>query len=125
MPKRTRSGEEIESRNRADQAVYAAERMLKDTGDKLAAGDRAAIESAIADAKKAIEANDTAAINRALEALTTAQHKAAESLYRQQQPGGPPRPEAGAEPGAGPSASGGGEQPGGDVIDAEVVDEDK
>ena len=117
--------EEIEARNRADQSVYAAERLLKDTGDKLAAGDRAAIESAIADAKKAIEANDTAAINRALEALTTAQHKAAETLYRQQQPGGAPRPEAGAEPGTGPSAPGGGEQPGGDVIDAEVVDEDK
>ena len=28
--------EEIETRNRADQAVYGAERMLKDTGDKLA-----------------------------------------------------------------------------------------
>src|SRR5476649_2796701 len=26
--------EEIESRNKADQAVYGAERMLKDTGDK-------------------------------------------------------------------------------------------
>ena len=52
MPKRTKRREEIESRNRADQAVYAAERMLTDTGDKLAAGDRAAIESAIADAKK-------------------------------------------------------------------------
>ena len=29
--------EEIETRNRADQAVYAAERMLKDAGDKLGA----------------------------------------------------------------------------------------
>src|ERR1700756_795896 len=32
--------EEIEARNRADQAVYAAERMMKDSGDKLAAADR-------------------------------------------------------------------------------------
>ena len=31
--------DEIEARNRADQTVYAAERMLRDTGDKL--GDRA------------------------------------------------------------------------------------
>ena len=29
--------EEIETRNRADQAVYAAERMVKDSGDKLSA----------------------------------------------------------------------------------------
>src|SRR5712675_1790317 len=39
--------EEIETRNRADQAVYGAERMLKDTGDKLTASDKAGIEQAI------------------------------------------------------------------------------
>src|SRR5205085_5517672 len=33
--------EEIETRNRADQAVYGAERMLKDTGDKLSSSDKA------------------------------------------------------------------------------------
>ena len=37
--------EEIEARNRADQAVYGAERMLKDTGDKLRPADRQAIET--------------------------------------------------------------------------------
>src|SRR5690349_6637006 len=34
--------EEIELRNRADQAVYGAERLIKDTGEKLAASDRQA-----------------------------------------------------------------------------------
>jgi molecular chaperone DnaK len=117
--------EEIESRNRADQAVYGAERMLKDTGDKLAAGERGAIESAVADLKKAIESNDAAAMNRAMDALTQAQHKAAESLYRQQQPGGPaPGGDAGAGAGAASNAGATG-QPDGDVIDAEVVDEEK
>ena len=33
--------EEIETRNRADQAVYAAEKMLQDMGDKLSASDKA------------------------------------------------------------------------------------
>src|SRR5246500_1638162 len=61
--------EEIEARNRADQAVYAAERMMKDTGDKLSAADRAAIESAAESVKKALESNDAAAINRSMEAL--------------------------------------------------------
>ena len=37
--------EEIETRNRADQAVYAAEKMLQDMGDKLAGADKAAVES--------------------------------------------------------------------------------
>src|SRR4026209_2989352 len=50
--------DEIEARNRADQAVYGAERFIKDTGDKLSAGDRQAIESAAESLKKALESND-------------------------------------------------------------------
>src|SRR5712664_1187637 len=76
--------EEIEVRNRADQAVYGAERLIKDTGDKLSAADKQAIESAMEAVKKATEGTDAAAIERALEGLTSAQHKAAESLYKQQ-----------------------------------------
>ena len=116
--------EEIEARNRADQAVYGAERFLKDAGDKLGAGERSAIESAVADLKKAIEGNDAAATTRAMEMLTQAQHKAAEAMYRQQQtPGGP-------TPGGDAGGATGGSQPGsgsqsGDVIDAEVVDDEK
>src|SRR6266704_1822277 len=79
--------EEIEVRNRADQAVYGAERLLKDTGDKLSASDKQAIETAMEAAKKAIESNDAAAIQQALDQLTASQHKAAESLYKQQAAG--------------------------------------
>src|SRR5882757_8791830 len=71
--------EEIEVRNRADQAVYAAERLLKDTGDKLSAGEKQAIEEAMEAVKKANEGTDGGAIQKALDQLTTAQHKAAES----------------------------------------------
>jgi molecular chaperone DnaK len=113
--------EEIEARNRADQAVYGAERMLKDSGDKLSASDKQAIEAAIDAVKKAGESNDAAAIQRALDQLTSAQHKAAESLYRQTQGGGGPGGEAGTS-GAGPTGESG---PKSDVIDAEVVDEGK
>ena len=122
--------EEIELRNRADQAVYGAERMIKDTGEKLSATDRQAIEAAIEAARKANEGTDASAIQKALDQLTSAQHRAAESLYRQQAagsadgaPGG--AGSAGATP---PGAGGSGAKPGsssGDVIDAEVVDEGK
>src|SRR5205814_1778598 len=54
--------EEIEARNKADQAVYGAERLIKDTGDKLSAADRQAIETAIEALKKANEGGDAAAI---------------------------------------------------------------
>jgi molecular chaperone DnaK len=118
--------EEIEVRNRADQAVYQAERLVKDTGDKLGASDKHAIEQAIEAVKQASAGSDAAAITRALDQLTQAQHKAAESLYKQQSAG----PSSGSGPGdAGGAASGGGAsgsaKAGGDVIDAEVVDEGK
>ena len=74
--------EEIEARNKADQAVYAAEKMLLDMGSKLAQGDKAAVETAIESLKSAISANDAAAMNRAMEQLTQAQHRAAEALYK-------------------------------------------
>jgi molecular chaperone DnaK len=118
--------EEIEMRNCADQAVYGAERLVKDTGDKLSASDKQAIESAIETLKKAIEGQDASAIQRALDSLTTVQHRAAESLYRQQQTPGAGSPGGGAasgQSGAGGSSTSGQAQ--GDVIDAEVVDEGK
>src|SRR3954470_3152729 len=75
--------EEIETRNRADQAVYAAEKTLADMGDKLPPGDKASVESAIEALKTAVNANDVTAMNKAMEQLTQAQHKMAEALYKQ------------------------------------------
>jgi molecular chaperone DnaK len=113
--------------------VYQAERMLKDAGDKLSAAEKQPVEAAIEALKSALEKGDATAVNAALEALTAAQHKAAEALYRQAQTPGPgPGAEAGAGAGAGagfnPGAQQGGGQPranDGDVIDAEVVEEDR
>jgi len=110
--------EEVETRNRADQAVHAASTFLKESGDKVQASDRMAIESAVNDVKQALEANDAAAINRTLEALMQAQGKAAQELYKQAASAGP----AGAGDAGG--AAGGG-APQGDVIDAEVIDDEK
>src|SRR5438552_4771206 len=120
--------EEIETRNHADQAAYAADKMLKDAGDKISPADRAQVESTIEDLKKAIEKGDVAEMKRTMEALNTAQHRAAEAMYKNASasPGGAA---GGAQPGAGsagPSqpADGGGSAAG-DVIDAEVVEEEK
>jgi molecular chaperone DnaK len=118
--------EEIEARNRADQAVYAAERFVKDMSDKLSPADKTAIETATDSLRKAIDANDAAGINRAMEELNQAQHKAAASLYHPPATGGPgagPTPPGGAAESSGPAS--GQERAAGDVIDAEVVDEGK
>src|SRR6187551_3107853 len=69
--------EEIETRNRADQSVYAAEKMIADMGDKLAASDKASVEAAIETLKTAISANDVDGMTRGMEQLTQVQHKAA------------------------------------------------
>jgi molecular chaperone DnaK len=121
--------EEIETRNKADQAVYAAEKMLQEMGDKIAASDKSAVENAVEGVKKAIADNDVAAMNRAMDLLTQMQHKAAEALYKNA--GAPGSPGAGGSGSSeGPSASGSAGSPGsgaqgsqGDVIDAEVVDD--
>jgi len=119
--------EEVETRNQADHVLYEAEKMMRDTGDKLAGSDKAAIESAIEELRKAIGSNDTAGMTRAMEQLRQAQHRAAEALYKQAGAQGA----SGAEGAQGaPGASGAGAEAQGapaqgDVIDAEVVDEEK
>jgi molecular chaperone DnaK len=122
--------EEIEARNKADQAVYGAERFIKDSGDKLPAADRQAIETAAESLKKALEAGDAAAINRGMEELMQAQHKAAASLYQQASSTGQGTASgggssAGSGQGGGREGASGGSDAKGDVIDAEVVDEGK
>jgi molecular chaperone DnaK len=118
--------EEIETRNHADQAVYGAEKLVREAGDKLSPADRAPIETAIEELKKAIERNDTAEMKRTMEALNTAQHRAAEAMYKNAQGGpGAGGPGAAGQPGgSGPASAGGGASQG-DVIDAEVVEEEK
>jgi molecular chaperone DnaK len=118
-----RRKEEIETRNQADQAAYAAERMVKDAGDKLPAADRQPIESAIEELKKAIEKNDLDEMKRRLEALNAAQHKAAEAMYRTASASGGGAP--GSDPGGSAGPTGGAGRDAGDVIDAEVVEEEK
>jgi molecular chaperone DnaK len=119
--------EEIETRNKADQAVYGAEKMLQEMGDKLAAADKSAVENAVEGVKKAIADNDVAAMNRAMDLLTQMQHKAAEALYKSAGAPGAGGAEGSAGSGGPGStgsqgASGSGSQQG-DVIDAEVVDD--
>jgi molecular chaperone DnaK len=116
--------EEIEAKNQLDSMVYQMEKMLRESGDKISGEDRGAVENAIADAKKALEAGDKAGMDRAREALTQASHKLAEQMYKAAGSQGSPGP----GPGAGPSGSadGNGQAKDEGVIDAEYVDvEDK
>ena len=115
--------EEIETRNKADQALYVGEKMLQDSGDKISQADRTAVESAVADLKQALEGGETDAITQAMERLNTAQHKAAEALYQAAQ-AAETASGAGADASSDSSTSAGASSDG-DVIDAEVVEDEK
>jgi molecular chaperone DnaK len=119
----------IEAKNQLDSMVYNIEKMLKEQGDKISGSERGDVENALSDAKKALESNDKAQMEKARETLTAASHKLAEQMYKAAQPAGGAQPGPGAGPSAGgaePGTNGSGQKKDEGVIDAEYVDvEDK
>ncbi len=122
--------ETIDARNHADQLVYSLEKLLRENKEKIPADDADRVQKEIENTKKAIESDDLERIRKATEDLSNASHKLTEMMYRQAGP--QTGPDAGAGPGAqsgyrqqasGGDGHGGSED--GEVIDAEVVDEDK
>jgi molecular chaperone DnaK len=111
--------DKVEARNGLDSMVYNVEKMLKDSGDKVAAGDKAEVETALADAKTTLTGDPGATeMNAAKERLTSASHKLAEAMYKAA---------AATPPTDGPAANGTHEEAKKDegVIDAEYVDVEK
>jgi molecular chaperone DnaK len=114
--------EEIEARNRLDGLVYQMEKTLNDNREKVGAV-AGEVETAIAEAKKALTEGGVERMNEAFNQLQTASHKLAEALYQQ-------TATAGAETSAGDQASAAGASTAGgagedNVIDAEYVDVDE
>jgi molecular chaperone DnaK len=101
----------IEARNHADNTAYAAEKALKEFGDKVPAEVRSDIETKVTEVKKAAEAEDVDGIKSATEALGQAIQKIGAAAY------GQPEAEGGSTGQAGPSA---GPEAGPDVVDGEV-----
>ena len=113
--------EEVETRNNADSLVNATQQTLDELGDKAPADAKAAAESAIAEAKSALDGNDIEAIKASVEKLQQAGYKLAEVVYSQN--GGDPAAAAAAAAGA----QGGAAPADDDTIEAdyEVVDDKK
>ncbi|MBI5642552.1 MAG: molecular chaperone DnaK [Deltaproteobacteria bacterium] len=107
--------EVVETRNQLDSLVYSTEKLINENRAKLPEADVKEVEEAVAEAKKALEQNELEPLKEAVTKVTAASHKIAEALYKT----------AGAGmPGAAPGQEGGGAKQG-DVVDAEVVDEQK
>jgi molecular chaperone DnaK len=116
---------EVEARNRLDNLVYQIEKLIKENREKLADADVKAAEAAIEDARHALNEGGLDKLNAAVENLTKASHRIAETMYKAQQAagaaGGSSNP--GASQGAAPGPDGK-SQGQGDVVDAEFVDVD-
>jgi molecular chaperone DnaK len=122
---------EAEARNSAEQLVYSTEKFLKDNEDKIPADSRSSVDTALTDLKDALKDGSGATpdeITQKTEALAKVSQELGTAMYAASQaadqgdPAGAQGP-TGDDGAAGGSAAGGGSDD--DVVDAEVVDEDK
>ena len=114
--------EEVEARNEADTGVYAAEKFLKENGEKLSDDTRNALEKAMEDSKEQLQGSDLEAIKTAnkklQEAVQTAAGEAYKATTEAEQEDAAENPDDNDE-------SSGEKKDDGPVVEAEVVDEDK
>jgi molecular chaperone DnaK len=104
----------VEAKNQGEALIHSTEKMIKENGEKIAASDKATVETAITDLRTALGNDDVAAIESRTQALAQASMKLGEAMYAASQGGGD-----------GPGAGTGGQE---DVVDAdfeEVRDEDR
>jgi molecular chaperone DnaK len=109
-----------EAKNQAESLIHTSEQQLREHGDKVDASVKAEIETALAEAKTAVESGDPDQMTQKTQALAQAAMKLGEAMYKAQQEQTAATGEAGAE---GHSA-----QPDDEVVDAEfseVDDENK
>lgn len=75
--------EKVDKLNAADQMIFQTEKQIAEFGDKLPADKKEPIEAAIAELKKAHEAEDIAAIDTSMEALNQIFQAASQEMYAQ------------------------------------------
>jgi molecular chaperone DnaK len=107
--------DEADTRNQAEQLMYAAERSLKDLGDKVPESDREAAQQAIEEVRKALESKDIDRVRSAGEQLQQAFSRVSEAAYKQ-------AASAGQQAGAGAQTPGGDAGPGAEGEDEGVID---
>ena len=78
----------VSARNHADGMMHAAEKSMKELGDKVSAEEKSNITAAIESLKEALKGNDKEEIEKKTESLTTVSGQLAERLYAQQQEAG-------------------------------------
>ncbi len=113
--------EQVQARNEADTSAYAAEKFLKENGEKLADETKGNVEKAVEELKEKLQGDDIEAINSAKNAVNEAMQAAAGEAYKAT------TDEEGVETAADDQASEAkaDKEDDGPVVEAEVVDEEK
>ena len=113
-----RRRDEAETRNRADTLAYQTEKFLAENAEKVPDDIKSEVEAAVADLKKALEGTDIDAIKQATEKAAQVSQKMGTAIYAQSQA-------ASAAAGEQASDAASAEQDNDEVVEAEIVDEDK
>jgi len=100
----------VDVRNQADSLIHAAEKTLKELGEKATSEERLNIENAVSDLKAVVDKDDKEAIETKTAALAEASGTLAQKLYAEQ---------AAESPSDGPASTDD------DVVDAEFEEVDK
>ncbi|MFI0714559.1 molecular chaperone DnaK [Streptomyces inhibens] len=121
-----RKREAAEARNQGEQLVYQTEKFLKDNENKVPADLKAEVETAVGELKEKLkvesaDGDNTAEIRAATEKLATVSQKLGQAMYAQAQSQATPTDTDGSGEGGSGAATGGQD----DVVDAEIVDDDK
>ena len=75
--------EAVDAKNSAESLIFNCEKTLKDSGDKIDASDKSAVEAAISKLRETMNGGNTDAIKADTEALEKEFYKVAEKLYQQ------------------------------------------
>ncbi|MFP5069176.1 molecular chaperone DnaK [Pseudonocardia nantongensis] len=117
-----RRREEAETRNQAETLVYQTEKFVKENDETLPSEVKDSVNAALGETQEALKGTDTEAIKSSMEKLATESQKMGSALYSQ--PGA--EGASGGEPGAsGSDGAAAGSQADDDVVDAEIVDDEK
>ncbi|WP_327415271.1 molecular chaperone DnaK [Streptomyces sp. NBC_01233] len=111
-----RRKEAAESRNQGESLVYQTEKFVKDNEDKVPADVKTEVEAAVSELKETLKGDDTAEIRTATEKLAAVSQKLGQAIYADAQA---------AQGAAGAAGDAGQAKADDDVVDAEIVDDEK
>jgi molecular chaperone DnaK len=114
-----------EARNRGESEAYNASKQLKDLAEQIDSASKTEIEEAIKDLNEAVKGEDAEDIRNKTERLQSAFHRVSEQMYaraQEQQDTGAPEDNDGNATSNGRASADSSEE---EVVDAEVVDEQK